>query len=45
MDEVELTVKDIEPGHTTPFHAHTIASEGPGALRLVCLDCFAESAT
>jgi arsenite methyltransferase len=78
VDEVELTVKDIEPGHTTPFHSHShahrgiimtgtgmlqltgrrlpltpgdvfsiapnephaIASEGPGSLRLVCLDCF-----
>jgi quercetin dioxygenase-like cupin family protein len=76
-------VKEIEPGHTTPFHAHThahegiimtglgtlqltgrrlplapgdvfsiapnephaIGSDGPGALRFVCLDCFTESAT
>ena len=83
VDEVELTVKDIESGHTTPFHAHShahrgivmtgtgmlqltarrlpltpgdmfsiapnephaIASEGPGSLRLVCIDCFADSAT
>ena len=82
VDEVELTVKDIEPGHTTPFHAHShaqgivmtgtgtlqltgrrlpltpgdvfsiapnephaIASEGPGSLRLVCMDCFVDSAT
>jgi arsenite methyltransferase len=83
VDDVELTVKEIEPGHTTPFHAHThahegiimtglgtlqltgrrlplapgdvfsiapnephaIGSDGPGALRLVCLDCFTESAT
>lgn len=78
VDDVELTVKDIGPGHTTPFHAHShahqgiimsgtgtlelterrlplepgdvfsiapnephaIASHGPGALRLVCMDCF-----
>ena len=83
VDEVELTVKDIEPGHTTPFHSHShahrgiimtgtgmlqltgrrllltpgdvfsiapnephaIASEGPGSLRLVCMDCFVDSAT
>jgi quercetin dioxygenase-like cupin family protein len=83
VDDVELTVKDIEPGHTTPFHSHAhahqgiimtgtgtlhltgrrlplapgdvfsiapnephaIDSEGPGALRLVCLDCLTESAT
>lgn len=78
VDEVELTVKDIEPGHTTAFHSHShahrgiimtgtgmlqltgrqlpltpgdvfsiapdephaITSDGPGPLRLVCLDCF-----
>jgi quercetin dioxygenase-like cupin family protein len=83
VDDVELTVKDIEPGHTTQFHSHphahqgiimtgtgtlqltgrrlplapgdvfsiapnephAIDSEGPGALRLVCLDCLTESAT
>jgi arsenite methyltransferase len=83
VDEVELTVKDIEAGHTTPFHSHShahrgiimtgtgmlqltgrrlpltpgdvfsiapnephsIASDGPGSLRLVCLDCFVDSAT
>jgi arsenite methyltransferase len=83
VDEVEFTVKDIESGHTTPFHSHShahraiimtgtgmlqltgrrlpltpgdmfsiapnephaIASEGPGSLRLVCLDCFVDSAT
>ena len=83
VDDVELTVKDIEPGHTTPCHchghghqgivmtgtgalqlsdqrlplapgdvfsvapneAHAIASEGPGPLRLVCLDCFVDTAT
>jgi len=83
VDDVELTVKDIEAGHTTQFHSHThahqgiimtgtgtlqltgrrlplapgdvfsiapnephaIDSEGPGALRLVCLDCLTESAT
>jgi quercetin dioxygenase-like cupin family protein len=83
VDEVELTVKDIELGHTTPFHSHShahrgiimtgtgmlqltgrrlpltpgdvfsiapnephaIASEGPGPLRLVCLDCFLVSPT
>ena len=82
VDEVELTVKDIESGHTTPFHSHShahrgivmtgtgmlqlterrlpltpgdmfsiapnephaIANEGPGSLRLVCIDCFADSA-
>jgi arsenite methyltransferase len=83
VDEVELTVKDIEPGHATPFHVHghghqgiimtgtgtlqltgrrlplapgdvfsiesnephAIASDGPGSLRLVCLDCFLVSPT
>jgi SAM-dependent methyltransferase len=83
VDEVELKVLDIEPGHTTPFHSHShahrgiimtgtgmlqltgrrlpltpgdvfsiapnephaIASEGPGSLRLVCLDCFLVSPT
>jgi arsenite methyltransferase len=83
VDDVELTVKDIEPGHSTPFHSHThahqgiimtgtgtlqltgrrlplapgdvfsiapnephaIDSEGPGTLRLVCLDCFIAQAT
>jgi SAM-dependent methyltransferase/quercetin dioxygenase-like cupin family protein len=83
VDEVEFTVKDIEPGHTTPFHSHrhahraiimtgtgmlqltgrrlpltpgdmfsiapnephSIASDGPGSLRLVCLDCFVDSAS
>jgi SAM-dependent methyltransferase len=83
VDEAEFTVKDIEPGHTTPFHSHShahrgiimtgtgmlqltgrrlpltpgdvfsispnephaIASEGPGSLRLVCLDCFLVSPT
>jgi arsenite methyltransferase len=83
VDEVELTVKDIEAGHTTPFHSHShahrgiimtgtgmlqltgrrlpltpgdvfsiapdephaIASDGPGSLRLVCLDCFLVSPT
>jgi arsenite methyltransferase len=82
VDEVELTVKDIAPGHATPFHSHAhahqgiimngagvlqltgrrlplvpgdvfsiapnephaIANDGPDALRLVCLDCFAEMA-
>jgi arsenite methyltransferase len=28
VDEVELTVKDIEPGHTTPFHSHSHAHRG-----------------
>jgi quercetin dioxygenase-like cupin family protein len=28
VDEVELTVKDIEPGHTTPFHTHAHAHQG-----------------
>jgi SAM-dependent methyltransferase len=83
VDEVELTVKDIEPGHATPFHSHShahrgiimagngmlqltgrrlpltpgdvfsiapnephaIVSEGPGSLRLVCMDCFVVAAT
>jgi SAM-dependent methyltransferase len=83
VDEVELTVKDVESGHTTLFHSHShahrgivmtgtgmlqltgrrlpltpgdvfsiapnephaIASEGPGSLRLVCIDCFADAAT
>jgi arsenite methyltransferase len=83
VDEVELTVKDIEAGHTTPFHSHShahrgiimtgtgklqltgrrlpltpgdvfsiapnephaITSEGPGSLRMVCLDCFLVSPT
>jgi arsenite methyltransferase len=78
VDDVELSVKDVEPGHATPFHSHShahqgiimtgtgtlqltgrrlplapgdvfsiasnephaIASDGPGPLRLVCLDCF-----
>jgi SAM-dependent methyltransferase len=28
VDEVELTVKDIELGHTTPFHSHSHAHRG-----------------
>jgi arsenite methyltransferase len=28
-----------------PNEPHAIASEGPGALRLVCLDCFVDTAT
>jgi arsenite methyltransferase len=28
VDEVELTVKDIEPAHTTPFHSHSHAHRG-----------------
>jgi arsenite methyltransferase len=28
VDEVELNVKDIEPGHTTPFHSHSHAHQG-----------------
>ena len=83
VGDVELTVKDIAPGHTTPLRAHdhahqgivmsgagtlqltrrrlplapgdlfsiapnephAIASEGPGSLRLVCLDCFVDAAS
>jgi arsenite methyltransferase len=81
VDDVELTVKDVEPGHSTPFHSHShahqgiimtgtgtlqltgrrlpltpgdvfsiasnephaIACDGPGPLRLVCMDCFLET--
>jgi arsenite methyltransferase len=28
VDDVELTVKDVEPGHTTPFHTHSHAHQG-----------------
>jgi arsenite methyltransferase len=80
VEDVELKVMDVEPGHTTPRHrhphghhgivtsgggvlelagqrmslapgdvfsiapteVHAISSEGPGALRLVCLDCFVD---
>jgi arsenite methyltransferase len=83
VDDVELTVKDVEPGHATPFHSHrhahqgiimtgtgtlqltrrrlplapgdvfsiasnephAIACDGPGPLRLVCMDCFLETMT
>jgi arsenite methyltransferase len=83
VDDVELTVKDVEPGHATPFHSHShahqgiimtgtgtlqltgrrlplapgdvfsigsnephaIACDGPGPLRLVCLDCFLDTNT
>ena len=28
MEDVELTVKDVEPGHATPLHAHPHAHQG-----------------
>jgi arsenite methyltransferase len=82
VDDIELKVLEIEPGHTSPFHAHghaheglvitgsgtleltgrrlpltptdvfsigpdephAIVNDGPGSLRMVCMDCFVDAA-
>ena len=82
VDEIELKVLEIEPGHSSPFHAHShphkgvvitgsgtlqlteqglplapsdvftvapnephaLVNDGPGSLRLVCMDCFVDTA-
>ncbi|MGH9213120.1 MAG: methyltransferase domain-containing protein [Acidimicrobiales bacterium] len=43
VDDLELTVKDIEPGHTTPVHSHShshlgIIMSGTGLLQLTGRD-------
>ena len=50
VDEVELTVLDIEPGHTTPFHSHShahrgIVMTGTGTLQLTGRDYRSHRAT
>jgi mannose-6-phosphate isomerase-like protein (cupin superfamily) len=38
--EVPLAPGDVSS--IAPNEPHAIASEGPGPLRLVCMDCFAD---